>query len=117
MPFDSLPQTELTLARLAVVLRDRSMWPEGFEWDYGMCSSCAMGLAYEIKTGERLEGDGSHTSPVTRAIRMIVNDAKAMKLKEFHAIFWDLTDRMNLDWSEITPEHVADAIESYLANK
>lgn len=115
MPFDSLPQTELTLARLAVVLRDRSMWPDGFEWNYGDCPRCAMGLAYEIKTGKYL--DGIYGSNVTRAIRRLINDAKAMKIKDFNGIFWKLNERLEIHSYQVTPEHVASAIESYLASK
>lgn len=113
MPFDSLPQTELTLARLAVVLRDRSMWPEGFRWDYGECVSCAMGLAYQLKRGNRLLFRGYDA---VQKMREIIEDAHDMPIDEFAPIFFHLADTPE-GCADITPEHVASAIESHLARK
>lgn len=113
MPFDR--QTELTLARLAVVLRDRSIWPKGFEWDYGECVSCAMGLVYQLKTGSRLplrDRAGIHAESMTRRL---VDDAAAMSASDFDAIFCGLMVKHHT--SDIPPETVAAEIESYLASK
>lgn len=33
---------------LIAVLRDPTLWPEGFEWDFMQCSNCALGLADEL---------------------------------------------------------------------
>ena len=34
-----------TLQALHDLLLDRSKWPDDFVWDYGDCTSCAIGLA------------------------------------------------------------------------
>lgn len=47
MPLDVSTRT-LTLADLAWRLRHPETWPPGFKWDYGNCSSCAMGLAVRL---------------------------------------------------------------------
>lgn len=115
MPFDSLPQVEtLTLESLAWRLRHPETWPEGFEWDYAKCSRCAMGLAYRLKTGKKLleiELDGV----ITRKVRAAIDDARAMKLRDFSAIFWELSPRGL--WRDVTPKDVATAIEKYLATR
>ena len=35
------------LNRLIDLLRDRSKWPKGFTWNYGMTCNCAIGLAHD----------------------------------------------------------------------
>lgn len=44
-PAVSLPPD---LDSLAIVLRDRSLWPYGFRWDFRQKCSCAIGMAEEI---------------------------------------------------------------------
>ena len=34
----------MTLRELVDTLRDRNQWPEGFQWNYGIASRCAVGL-------------------------------------------------------------------------
>src|ERR1700733_2317440 len=40
--------TKPSLAALALVLRNRELWPEDFTWDYTRCSNCAIGLAAKL---------------------------------------------------------------------
>jgi hypothetical protein len=44
-PAESLPPS---LESLAIVLRDPSLWPEGFQWNFAYSSTCAMGLAMYV---------------------------------------------------------------------
>lgn len=37
-----------TLADLPAILRDKSTWPEDFEWDFANPNRCAMGLAIAL---------------------------------------------------------------------
>jgi hypothetical protein len=62
MPFDATGYTKTdapvslldefkvrpTLRALAVILRDPTMWPEGFVWDFVNARTCACGLANAI---------------------------------------------------------------------
>ena len=52
--------TEMTPAMrrsaLISLLRDKSMWPEGFLWNFYDCQRCAMGLFWEALGGKD-EGD------------------------------------------------------------
>lgn len=56
------PPEHLTpsLENLAVILRDRSLWPPGFEWDFRLIQTCAIGLAEQI-WGEEAAIDVTHS--------------------------------------------------------
>lgn len=43
--------TKPTLEGLSWLLRHREAWPEGFEWDFYDCRTCAMGLLTRIVFG------------------------------------------------------------------
>lgn len=102
MPFDGpIPTTDKpSLAALSYVLRHREMWPEGFVWDYGSCTRCAMGLSTVLW---RTMGTPC-TEIMVRSFKMNRDDAQH--------IFLFLHKN---DVSEITPQHVADAIDRLLA--
>jgi hypothetical protein len=47
----TLPAIDLSkpsVKGLAVILRDKSLWPRGFKFDYTHCQTCAMGLAEKV---------------------------------------------------------------------
>lgn len=84
-----------SLAGLAWLLRHKEAWPEGFEWYYGRCTSCAMGMAVRMYRPEATEEQlnlwlnlWSHAGSVTRLVRQIIPEAAKMKLREFEEIFW-----------------------------
>lgn len=110
MPFDGNETDHLTYAGLSAVLRDRSLWPEGFEWNYSKCGTCAMGLVYRLKTGEWLDETGDSA----KRTRAVIVDGNAMSLKAFDPIFWYLNLLYN---RAITPEDVADAIDRAMAEQ
>lgn len=42
-----------SLKAAIALLRDRAKWPEGFEWDYSQCNTCAMGLFRDVWAQDR----------------------------------------------------------------
>ena len=95
-----------TLEGLAWALRHPETWPEGFEWDYRACTSCAMGLAVRLWRDIGIPttsdvGDALHISSVI-ATRFFIG----MK-RDIGATFM----------SDVKPHHVADAIDRYLATR
>ncbi len=89
------------LQNLATVLRHREMWPDGFDWDYSNCSTCAIGLAWRLGmisrycTHKAAEEFGIPDNVATRIFIWLVRECGERK--------------------NVTPEHVADAIDAYLA--
>ena len=92
------------LSELSHVLRNKDLWPKNFEWNYNDCETCAMGLAALLWN----EVNGTNTWAMEKAFD-IDSDTS-------NAIFLELADHPD-DFSKITPEHVANAIDEYLANK
>lgn len=104
MPLDgNLPPP--TLRTLSTILRDRRCWPKGFVWDYSSCTECAMGLAHqlfkEIKGADRVAMAEGFKIPEAVASEIFIN----LPFTEKHR---------NLQYDQITPEMVADAIDQYL---
>ena len=42
------PVLDPSLKNLSYILRHREWWPDGFEWDYRYCASCAIGLCEKL---------------------------------------------------------------------
>jgi hypothetical protein len=101
MPFDAL-STDIgppSLRTLADVLRDRSRWPEGFRWDYGSARTCGMGLA-KLLWPERVRTIGD------------LADKLGLSMRVTYRLFFVTP---GIRPSDVTPHHVADAIDAYLA--
>ena len=98
MPFDGrgFDIGPPSLRTLADVLRDRSRWPEGFVWNYASGWGCALGM------DRALWGRKYHATTGMGAWRLV-------KLTMF--LHWKHWCAMR----DVTPEHVADAIDAYLA--
>lgn len=123
MPFDASPEVNevktISLSDLSWRLRHPETWPKGFSWDYGSCSTCAMGLAIRLihpQFDEYILNEW-WDQKITRTVRTIVPDAKSMPLREFHNIFWwaDSGPFGHLSAGSVTPDMIADAIDAYLA--
>jgi hypothetical protein len=106
-----------TLELLATILRDRSMWPKNFSWDYGCCSSCAMGLTSEL-FHIRLPPHRSGALSVMSEIFQLKDDDRDnifyLLGKKKYPNYGDETDPRKVP---IHPEEVADAIDHYLASQ
>ena len=129
------PQTEAeqlfsldqpSLRALSHILRHKELWPKGFRWHYSSCSSCAMGLAWEI-------WDLGFISDVYTNLRR-ASSLFQMPLVESCTIFggyiphdpnniengayqaqWTVDPAGGSYMGHVTPEMVADKIDEYLA--
>lgn len=108
MPFDDSTarstersSSDLTrlLPELARVLRHKEEWPEGFEWDFRHLDGCALGLANRLWPRQ-----GSW---------LFINGAERIFLLPAGP-WWQPTALM-MAFGLIRPEHVASAIDRYLA--
>ena len=107
MPFDAAPAvTTPSLATLSAILRDRTRWPADFRWDYGRCDMCALGMAWRL-------GFATHPLPskVMPAFGLSIEDDDAFNL--FVGVGSDLGKHQ----CDVTPEDVADAIDTHLARQ
>jgi len=93
------------LNNLSHILRNKNLWPEGFEWDYSHCHTCAMGLAHKLWK-EQIE------YPLTNVMAKVFDMSSEAAGDIFTGMGKTLEDEQN-----ITPEQVADAIDAYIANK
>lgn len=107
-----------SLTALAYALRHPETWPEGFEWDYGDCESCAMGLAGELWA----KVDGVlYRDWIARSMAMPYRAVDDI----FFELGWTKTVRRRFlrravvtevqDMDSVGPDDVADAIDRYLA--
>jgi hypothetical protein len=88
-----------TLQSLAYILRHKETWPPGFMWDYRMCTTCAMGLAFTTWNLPHWDMD--------RAFGIDPDAARA--------IFSGLAGGWFKTRAAVTPGMVADAIDKHLA--
>jgi len=86
---------------LVYALRHREVWPAGFEWDYRLCTKCAMGLA--CKLWKEIK------SPNSCSVESVLR----MKSQDSLKVFYDM--RLRFDGT-ITPEMVADELERVTAS-
>lgn len=111
MPFDgkdfNRPDLSMpSLEGLSHVLR-RPDLRVGFQFDYSIPCRCAMGLAVRL-----WRVNGVHTPHQT-----IMAEVFRIPQKAADAIFWELGGPNHIRDAQIKPEHVADAIDAYLAKQ
>ena len=97
------PQTlhQHAVRKLSFILRNRALWPKGFEWDYRNCRDCAMGLAFELgMTSKRA------TLAMGGRFNMSIEDAQNIFI---YAGQSTLTKLMQ----DVTPEDIADLLDAY----
>jgi len=106
-----------SLEGLSYLLRHPEQWPLGFEWDYGKCETCAMGLAHNLwgifseSTQRGLRSNYGTTSAIFDARR-----AFEMEYDAAGFIFGALHAQVD-SFRDVTPIIVADAIDAYLARR
>ena len=86
---------------LSFILRNRALWPAGFEWDYSQCENCAMGLAFSL--GMVAEAAGVQMMmrfniPAAEALKIFINAGRQIVVE---------------DAPTILPEHIADLLDAY----
>lgn len=93
-------QNNPSIGVLSFTLRHKELWPASFHWNYGACSTCAMGLASELWPQTIFEVSN-------------VAMRKAFDLTEQQAqiIFGDVGDIKRCSHDDVTPEMVADVID------
>lgn len=108
--------TELTPAMrrsaLIALLRDPSMWPEGFIWSYTSCTTCAIGLLSQtLLRGFRA---GKLNKPIGDRIEGDLTKMLGLSPDEAHKIFWRCNDPSNgmYPLGNVTANMVADALEA-----
>ena len=117
MPFDNIPENGLTMADLAWRLRHPETWPKGFKWNYGKCTTCAMGLAWAL-SGRRPEAMlRSNPSRSFGDVIKVLRDVEPEDVPGLQEIFLFLSYHRSVSNRDITPEIVADAIDAHLARK
>lgn len=98
---------EPSLKSLSHVLRHQELWPAGFEWNYGGCDTCAMGLANNLWEEHIIYPD---SGAMSRAFD--INLSVAGRIFGGN----DMFKTYGVDYyNKITPEMVADKIDEYLA--
>ena len=119
--------TTPTLAGLAWLLRHKEAWPEGFEWDFGDCWSCGMGLAALLWDACAIDLRLSLSArqaiiwdiPRDEAYRIFLAGARAESHQIFfagaHAESHQIFFAGAHDPALVTPEMVADRIDAHLA--
>ena len=115
MPFDSKPEGRLTLADLSWRLRNPGTWPPGFRWNYGNCDHCAMGLAWQLSGGRKQPFNELTLGQSLKLTMAVLADAELKDFADFCDIFLRLHTGKHIGYMDITPHHVADAIDGYLA--
>jgi hypothetical protein len=123
-----------SLHALSYALRHPETWPEGFVWDYGNCTKCAMGLAHQLWPSVPTTTRVTASSAMARSFAMPLREASMIFLggiplgpgRAEHAswvptyirsqghLWWKRHFR-SVDNAAITPEMVADQIDKYLA--
>ena len=95
------------MSALAYLLRHPQTWPTGFEWDFGNCHTCAMGLSYALWHDQ---------APTSAAWFGGVAELLAISACASFAIFVapSLRSAHGLDAHDISPEMIADEIEQYV---
>lgn len=106
-------EEDVRRAKLVHLLRTPSEWPAGFEWDYGSCRTCAIGLLCATTGIAPINqfggGDLFHTevSRIGKAVGLTPNQADQCFIyasEPFLTYDEGLTDG-------VSPERVADLIE------
>lgn len=129
------PQTETeklfaidkpSLENLSYALRHPETWPDGFEWDYRNCNSCAMGLASNLwksipePSNKREKGSSrmarSFSLPYEVAASIFFGSKDWTPIRnETKGMLWWKKHRQFLNIAAVTPEMVADQIDKYIA--
>lgn len=95
-----------SLRSLSFALRHPETWPEGFVWDYSLCTKCAAGLAMRLWVNMEQTRSGS-------MIGFWAAREFSIPMEPANRIFRRLGHINLCDDKDITPIHVADAIDAY----
>lgn len=105
------PVLDPSLRNLAYILRHREWWPEGFEWNYQHCSTCAIGLSDKLWGVRPYKLDDGALPELSQSYHDIFADSDTKRT------FWDRVFLRELKFHQVTPEQVADQIDEFLSSK
>jgi hypothetical protein len=109
MTYDRGPAS---LAKLAVLLRDQSGWPEGFVWNDRHPHHNAVGLAFKTWGGPHSYDDSNYDYVIQLSLLLKCQIAVCETLLFTH---WPTRNGYKRGmFRKVTPEMVADAIEAHL---
>jgi hypothetical protein len=101
-----------SLQNLSYALRHPDTWPEGFNWQYQNCGTCAMGLAHELWKEIPQTYFTNGASIMAKAFAMPYSEANDIFMRGRNAPRKAFIGPR--DPTRQTPERVADAIDAYL---
>jgi hypothetical protein len=107
--------TKPSLEALSHILRHKELWPTGFEWNYGFCYSCAMGLAGELWDVFVPRNPDAAVLNVSKAFGISRKVAGNIFGGEADWIPYHPGCVVVRDTNAVTPEMVADQIDKFLA--
>jgi hypothetical protein len=90
-----------SLRALSHILRNKKLWPNGFNWYYGSCDRCAMGIAYQLWSDHI---KNPVPDDIYKPLNIEIDIARHLFTSEYN----------NMWYSDVTPEMVADRIDEYL---
>lgn len=114
-----------SLEGLSWMLRHPEKWPKTFEWYYGNCRTCAMGLANKLWGLTESESLVEYMRVMPKALGIHGRSAERIFLGRYgkHIASWvpiGVDPRTGEEYGDsrfITPEMVADEIDAYLARR
>lgn len=98
-----------SLVSLAYILRNPSMWPQDFTWNFQYHGQCALGLSDKLWPGYASLLLNTMTEESFKDIFIYTTN----KPKVVSRMFWIRWERTRLH-EEVSPDMVADHIEEYL---
>jgi hypothetical protein len=103
-----------SLSSLSYALRHPETWPDAFFWDYEDCKSCAIGLTCQLwSVSAPQEADVDvRLYLVSQCFRMPIEAARRVFLEVVPPWSW----RRPFNRHHVAPEHVAMAIDRYVAS-
>lgn len=101
-----------SLENLSYILRHREWWPEGFEWGFAECRTCAIGLCQEL-WGHNPNRFFPEVDPFDHQLNPSYRHIFCDSRGKGGILSWIIKPEM----SDVTPEQVADQIDRYLAKQ
>lgn len=97
-----------SLQALSHLLRHKELWPDGFEWDYRRCSTCAIGLSRELWDRKNIK---------RFTLMLDIELMLGIDLNDANHFFVESHYSRRIPKGDVTPEMVSDDIDHYLSTR